>query len=147
MTRHTKAEIAESLAKLREWIKPGDSIYLTVESVSRSGMSRWIKPRLARPYTDSTGRDVVDFSYPAWRIACVLGLRYDDKNSSVRMDGCGMDMGFALVSCLAQVLFGQPGKYEAMPEAIEAFKVRGHRGRNGADVETAAEYMLKHRWI
>lgn len=144
MAKYSKSEVAESLAKLREWIKPGDSIYLTVESVARPGMSRWIKPRLiaVRP-AGYVSPDPIDFSYPAYHIACVLGLRHDQLNNAVRLDGGATDM----VYHLAHVLFGQPGKYEATPEAIEAYHARGFRGRNGEEFETAAEYMLKHRWI
>lgn len=43
MTKAKQAEIAEAIAQLREWIKPGDTVYTILESTSRSGMSRQIR--------------------------------------------------------------------------------------------------------
>ena len=42
-TKAAEAERAEAIAKLREWIKPGDTVYTVLDSVSRSGMSRHIR--------------------------------------------------------------------------------------------------------
>lgn len=36
----TKAQQADAIVQLREWIKPGDSVYTILESVRRSGMPR-----------------------------------------------------------------------------------------------------------
>ena len=43
MTKAKKAEQAEAIARLREWIKPGDTVYTILDHVSSSGMSRAIR--------------------------------------------------------------------------------------------------------
>lgn len=49
MTKARKQEQTEAIAKLREWLKPGDTVYTILEHVSSSGMSRSI--RVLVPYT------------------------------------------------------------------------------------------------
>jgi hypothetical protein len=41
--KHSKAAQVEALAKLRDWIKPGDTVYTMLDHVSPSGMSRAIR--------------------------------------------------------------------------------------------------------
>jgi hypothetical protein len=43
-TRISKADRAQSVAQLREWVKPGDTVYCILRHVARSGMSRDITP-------------------------------------------------------------------------------------------------------
>ncbi len=95
MTKAQKQEQAEALTKLRDILKPGDTVSLILRSVSRSGMSRWISPLLIHP-------DGSTF-YLGYLASKVLGLRVNDQ--AVRMDGCGMDMGFALVYELSHALW------------------------------------------
>lgn len=41
--RYSKTEQAEAFARLRDWLKPGDTVYTVLDSVSRSGMThRWL---------------------------------------------------------------------------------------------------------
>lgn len=112
MTKAQKVEQAESIAKLREWIKPGDTVYTILDHVSASGMSRAI--RVVLPYvTDrplSDGRPAIDFIHPNYAIGQALGLRHWKRNGheqdALVVGGCGMDMGFHLVYSLSQVLYG-----------------------------------------
>lgn len=72
MTR-TNAERQDAITKLREWIKPGDTVYTILDSVSRSGMSRHI--RVVLPQKDARGVYTGDFLHPNYSVAKALGYR------------------------------------------------------------------------
>jgi hypothetical protein len=102
--RTTKEEKAKAVEYLREWLKPGDTVYCILRHVSRSGMQRVIdliviEERPSRPQIYHAG-------YNAAR-AC--GYRYDRDRQGVVVNGTGMDMGFALVYDLGAELFGKAG--------------------------------------
>src|SRR3990167_7127820 len=96
--KYSKSEIEESLTKLREWIKPGDTVYTVLRHVSRSGMSRNISVVLI---------DGDAMLHPNHAVACVTGstLVRGGMNDAIKMGGCGMDMGFALVYDLSARLW------------------------------------------
>jgi hypothetical protein len=102
MTKAQRTERDEARAQLREWIKPGDTVYTILDSVSRSGMSRQI--RVVIPYTREDG--TIDHLHPNYSVAKALGLRQATKGDGIIMGGCGMDMGFALVYELSHALYG-----------------------------------------
>jgi len=86
------------------FLKPGDVIYTEILSVSRSGMTRHIKPFV-----------MVD-NEPRW-IGYHVGALLDEPvndNGGVKMSGCGMDMGFALVYNLSSCLW--PDGFECVGE-------------------------------
>lgn len=87
------------------------TIYVSVTHVSRSGMSRRIKVLMI------DGNRLVNLSY---RVSQALGWRYNDRDGSVHVDGCGMDMGFHLVYELSAALYGhgQRGGYRLRKEWI-----------------------------
>lgn len=116
-----KVKAAESLARLREWIKPGDTVYTILDGVSRSGMSRHI--RVVVPYidgvqvesaapgskpTDYIRRDSlrVDVFHPNHAVAEVLGYRRAKRGDGLIVGGCGMDMGFHVVNSVSEALYG-----------------------------------------
>jgi hypothetical protein len=110
MTKAQKAERAEAIARMHEWVKPGDTVYTILRHVSRSGMQREIGVVLMLP--DDRKRDLdarhggmtpVDL-HPNYPVAKVIGARVG-KRDGVIMDGCGMDMGFALVYELSARLY------------------------------------------
>src|SRR3990167_1337240 len=103
--KYSKSEIEESLTKLREWIKPGDTVYTVLRHVSRSGMSRNISVVLI---------DGDAMLHPNHAVACVTGapLVRGGMNDAIKMGGCGMNMGFALVYELAARLW--PNGYGCM---------------------------------
>lgn len=107
MARQTKAkaERAEAIERLREWIKPGDTVYTILDHVSASGMSRDI--RVVIPQADADGK--IDFIHPNHAIQVALGLPRAKHGDGVRVGGCGMDMGFHLVYELSHALYGRDG--------------------------------------
>jgi len=84
---------------LTHYVSEGSRVYTILRHVSSSGMSRDISLVIA----DSEGR-ICDITYYA---ADALGDRLIERNShrAIRVNGCGMDMGFSLVYNLSSVLF------------------------------------------
>lgn len=135
MTKQHKAdgERRKAIEQLREWIKPGDTVYTILDSVSRSGMSRQIRvvvpyvrrekgPLIAQHNADTCpgrpcssdcdhveyGPDVetIDHLHPNYSVAKAIQARQAKRGDGIIMGGCGMDMGFALVYELSAVLYG-----------------------------------------
>lgn len=112
-------EREEALAQLREWIKPGDTVYTILRHVSRSGMQRHISlvifPGGAAPPL-----------HPNYSAGKVLGRRVVNSHGrdALTIGGVGMDMGFALVYELGRALFP-----------------------DGAGDENNGGYCIRHEWI
>ncbi len=87
-----KNEARETLS----YLKPGDTVSTVLRSVSRSGMSRQIG-------VVTGGGD--SMSFPNWATARLIGATLNKSGDGVKMGGCGMDMGFALVYELSSALF------------------------------------------
>ncbi len=96
----TNPEKTEALAKLREWLPKGSTVYTILRNVSRSGMSRDIG--LVVMQQDDSGKPY--FIHPNHAVSVVLGLSL--KRDAVRVGGCGMDMGFHIASSLSRALYG-----------------------------------------
>lgn len=120
--RLTKAEGERALkkqakARLLDLLKQGDTVYCILRSVSKSGMSRRIDFY------------VIKENRPIWitrSMAILSGRNAQDSGKGMRVDGCGMDMGFASVYNLASTLWSYG---DGNPE-----------GRDGG-------YFLKSEWI
>lgn len=99
---------------LKEAFPKGSTAYVTLRSVSRSGMSRRIS--IFETSVRSGDGGIYNKSY-----ACAefIGWPHGTRNdhASVRVSGCGMDMGFHLVYTLSSMLYDGDG------------------------------YAIKHRWI
>ncbi len=102
MTKAQRTERDEAIVQLRAWIKPGDTVYTILDSVSRSGMSRQI--RVVLPYTRDDG--TIDHLHPNHAISTALGIRQAKRGDGLIIGGCGMDMGFHLVYELSHALYG-----------------------------------------
>jgi hypothetical protein len=93
MTTAAQRRSQDALKRLHDMgIKPGDTLKTICVHVSRSGMMRNI--RIFSP-------DMRDISALA---AAALGWT-EGKHGGVRVDGCGMDMGFHLVYSLSYRMF------------------------------------------
>ena len=95
--RYTKEETAEAVTRLRAELTPGRTVYTKITHVSRSGMSRSIECYLAQ------GRD--NLTDITWQVARAMNARLDNNHGGIIMQGCGMDMGFALVYNLSRTLY------------------------------------------
>jgi len=136
------ARVSQEWARdqLRDTLKPGDTVYTTLNHVSSSGMFRRIGVRAIvnnePQYLDGL-------------VMLALGIKRGDKEG-VPMGGCGMDMGFALVYDLSQALYGEgfkctgkncPSNDHSNPPYPDRYAPGPAMHHNSGD------YALKHRWL
>jgi hypothetical protein len=91
------AEREEAIAHLRTVLKPGDTIYTVLRKVSSSGMSRQIDVYVIK--------DNRPWFLTGWVSKACGYSRADQGHGPLRVGGCGMDMGFAVVYDLSRVVF------------------------------------------
>ena len=144
MARVTKAEKKEAIERLKEVIKPGDTLHLVLRSVSRSGMCRRISvKKIAAPNRHGVG--TLDVFHLDYNINLALGKNPGDTGNGVRMDGCGMDMGFALVYDLSYTLF--PGGYRCTGKSCMSSDHANGMKRDRRKNHKSGGYAINHRWL
>lgn len=132
-----KTEAREQLLKL---LKPGDTVLCVLEHVSRSGMSRRIKLYVQ----GDPGQEPI---YLAGYAGKLLGLSRG-KGDGLKIGGCGMDMGFALVYELSHALW--PEGFVCLGDHCPA---NDHHNSPypakvaGSMVHKTGGYALRHRWL
>lgn len=108
MARTSKSERENALERLRNLLKPGDTVYTVLLHRSRSGMSRTIQAVI--PAIREDGKQYIhDLSADISRVLDYAP--FDRDRGGVKQTGCGMDMGFHLVYSLSMTLFC-PEKYD-----------------------------------
>lgn len=122
---HTKQEIMEAKQSLKRLIKPGSTVYTACTHVSRSGMMRYIKCYIVKK------NEIVNID---WYIERVTGYKSHDYKG-LKVQGCGMDMGFHLVYSLGRCLW---------PKGARKFS---HNRNGDPGRETDGGYLLNHTWI
>lgn len=144
-TKREEEERAEKIEWLREVIKPGDAVYTILRSVSKSGMSREIGVVVIPK--DGSGP-----IHPNHAVATVIGERMG-KGDGIKIGGCGMDMGFALVYALSRALYPE---YACVgPSAPDRRRCPSnyhvnHRDADGPESFTLVHtdgYALRHAWL
>lgn len=123
----TKQE--ESIKHLRSILKPGTTVYHALKHVSSSGMSRQISFFIV---SKDKRIQCID-----WHLSHATGYKRAD-NGAIKVSGCGMDMGFAVVYNLGRKLY---------PKGFKLGK--NQYGRNGdrSGFDTDGGYSLKSEWI
>lgn len=129
-TEGEKARREYCAAELRKLLKPGQKVYCVLRRVSGSGMSRNISLFIVTPASKGQPAGLRNIDVLT---ADAIGYSLASKGEGVRVDGCGMDMGFALVYSLGATVWpkGTP---------------KPHGRRNG-EPDKAGGYALKHEWI
>lgn len=112
---------------LRGLLAPGDTVHTVLRHVSASGMTRWLDLYVIR---DNELRRIT------WNVCKTVGMPYSTRYEALKVEGCGMDMGFHVVYELSHEL------YADTPEA-ETWRAE----HETATASTDAGYMLNHRWI
>ena len=129
--KYSKDVVEHELAYLRGILKPGSEVYTKIHSVAKSGMSRTLSLHVV-----VDGR-ICGITYST---AVVLGEN-TQKDDSIRVHGCGMDMGFDVVYRLSRRLF---------PDGFipaEAGKEYGRNGTPATELDKDGGYALKQRWL
>ncbi len=136
MTATTAKQQAEAREGLREMLPPGSVVHTALRHVSRSGMMRAIGCYRLREE---------DADWLSYRVATATGYPFSEKYEAVRADGCGMDMGFAVVYDLARTLY--PDGFECIgdgcPSNDHTNGDRGYTPHHHAD----GGYALRQRWL
>lgn len=109
--------------ELRRMIKPKQKVFCVLRSVSSSGMSRSISLYIVHK---GELRNIDVLASDATGISLA-------KDRGIRMQGCGMDMGFSLVYNLGAALW---------PKGTS----KPHGMRNG-EPDSNGGYALKHEWL
>ena len=135
MTKQEK-ERQEAREDLLKHLQPGDTVYTVLRHVSRSGMMRVIDPFIMHE-----GRPFYLRGYVRR-----LGLGTVDRaHDGVRVQGCGMDMGFHLVYSLSWALW--PHGFECSGENCQSNDhSNGDRDRT-PHVHKDGGYALKQEWV
>jgi hypothetical protein len=143
----------EATAYLRTILKPGDNVYCILQHVSQSGMSRSITLAVV------VEGGIRTINYHA---AIVMDRKIDQKNGGIKIGGCGMDMGFALVYDLGRTLFpggfGVQGttsngkSYRPATKRAAALAVKRGVKFYGRNVDSSGwdndgGYALESRWL
>lgn len=129
--KYSKEAVENELAYLRSILKPGSEVYTTVKSVAKSGMSRTMTLHVV------LDGEIRGITYSA---AVVLG-KPAQRDGTIRVHGCGMDMGFHIVYTLSRILF---------PDGFIPAEAGHEYGRNGVpatDLDKNGGYALKQRWL
>jgi hypothetical protein len=139
----TKRERDDARAVLLELIPPGTTVHTILRHVSRSGMSRIITPVLLEHDPERGPWSL----YPGWNIARACGYHYDDRREGIRIGGCGMDMGFALVYDLSRALY--PDGFACLGAGNRCPSNDHSNGRpvRKGTWHTDGGYALRHAWL
>ena len=98
MTTKAQRTRTAAIERLRDLgLKPGSTVYTTNVHTSRSGMTRYLKVTVV----GSDGQ-IVNITGP---VCDLVGYRWSQDYGAAKVEGVGMDMGFALVYSLSRMLF------------------------------------------
>ena len=147
--REEKEQERESAKKhLLTLLRPGDTVYTSLDKVSASGITRYISVYIARIDKNrayANGRPYI--KRISWEVAKVLD--YKQNNTSLIVGGGGMDMGFHVVYSLSRSLFDK--KFKCIGEGCpsndhsngEMNPAKDHKGELHSD----AGYALNQEWL
>ena len=142
-----EADRQEAIKYLQDYLKPKTKVFTSVKHVSRSGMNRSIACYVTTP------DGIYNISH---LVARAVEMPFDRDRGAVKIGGCGMDMGFAIVYELSYAMFkdgfgcigeGCPsndhsnGDRDYTPHKLYGLKPQcDHWHKDGG-------YCLKHEWI
>lgn len=134
-----KAEAkATALEYLHSYLKPGQTVYVILRHASKSGMSRSISAVI--PTISDEGKPgIYDITH---LVAQACDLTIDSHHGGVKMGGCGMDMGFALVYELASVMW--PNGFDCIGDGCPS---NDHVNREENAHHVDGGYALKKSWL
>lgn len=145
MTKKQQSEKAEYIDKLRATLKPGDTLYTVLRSVSRTGMSRVVDVYHLTPEPDGTIRK----SWLSYWIAKACEFQFQDqcgKPEGIKIGGCGMDVGFEVVYNLGRALW--PDGFPCAGRKCRSNDhTNGDRNRRANHMHRDGGYAFKHEWI
>lgn len=134
----TRSERTEAADRLREWLRPGDTVHCILRHVSSSGMLRVIQ--LVK--LDCKAGRPLSLGYNA---AAAMADRYDRDREGIRVSGAGMDMGFHLVYNLGATLW--PNGYRCVGKRCVSNAHSNGAPRDGRSKHRDGGYALRQEWL
>jgi hypothetical protein len=143
MNKKQQSERDEYIAKLRETLKPGDTLHTVLRSVSRSGMSRVID--VYHFYKDEKGEIRQEWLSYWIAKACGMSFQKDKNPEGIKIGGCGTDMGFEIVYTLGRALY--PNGFECAGEKCRSNDhSNGNRNRE-PHAHSDGGYAFRQEWL
>jgi hypothetical protein len=134
----TKQEQQDAIERLKSWLKPGDTVYCSIGHVARSGMSRTIKFFFFTVDEENAVR-VINLTYNMSR---ALGDSMDRDEGTLKVSGCGMDMGFETIYRLGALLW--PTGFDCIGKHCPSNDhTNGDKGTHHND----GGYALRQSWL
>lgn len=133
---YSKSEQKECVERLREWLRPGDTVCTILRHVSRSRMQRVISPVVLH---DGQAQHL------CYSVARALDLAEDEERDGVKVRGCGMDMGFALVYNLAATLW--PEGFTCIGKGCPANDHANGDRNYEVHLHRDGGYALRQKWL
>lgn len=97
-------ERQKAIERLQTLLSPGDTVYTICTHVSQSGMMRYITCLIPSKIKvkDKDAPTILNISY---LVAKVLEWKMAPEGNRIKVQGCGMDMGFHTVYELSSAIF------------------------------------------
>ena len=102
--RYTAEEVKNATEMLKKFCPQGETVQCVLRGVSRSGMQRRIDFYVIVNQNRGAGMRPYLQYISGW-MAVLLGMTRQDRG--LKVNGCGMDMGFHMVDTLASALYGR----------------------------------------
>ena len=133
-----KQEREAALERCREWFANGSTVLTILRHCSRSGMSRSIAVMAHEP--GGTPWDV------SMTVSTALGMNFDNRHGGIKISGCGMDMGYAIVYALGAALYpnGHPCQGVSCSSNDHS---NGDRDYTAGKLHRDGGYAFRHRWL
>lgn len=96
-----QAAKTEAIERLQKTLKRGDTLHTILRHVSQSGMSRVISV----VHTSEDG-DIQNLDFVISQLGHYKRTSASAQHDGLKVSGCGMDMGFAVVYDVAMTVFG-----------------------------------------
>ena len=98
--KEKQARASEAVVELRRLVKEGDTVFTSLRQVSASGMSRHIFCFIAIDGNENSKGKPYIYNI-THLVGTALGYKVSEKTGALVAGGCGMDMGYHVVSSLA----------------------------------------------
>jgi|SRR6185295_2110284 len=139
-TKKEQLEQERNKAKefLRELFPVGSTAHTVLRHRSSSGMYRAISVVACKD------GEMMDVSY--WCARAMTSYdKIDQKHGGLKASGCGMDMGFAVVSNLSYALY--PNGFECIGDKCPSNDHSNGDRNYEPHHHNSGDYAIKHRWL
>ena len=134
--RWLEGQLNGVIEELKQLLKPGDEVYTDLKHVSRYGMERAISVKIIR------NNQILDISYLT---AIATDFKLHNKYEGIKIVGCGMDMGFAIVYDLSRVLYADT--FECIGKSCPSNDHFNGDRNYEPHIHSDGGYALRQRWL